>query len=173
MIGAPIRIMKIVGAIICVLLQIILAPYITIGFAMPNFILAFVLVCALLEPSNPDYILPFVLGLIFDLISAGTIGALTFVCVLFTFVLSKLFILINNDTLFIPLALLALGCFCSEIAYGFLLILCGMDVSFLEAFMYRMLPCGLYDTVICLIAYPILLRVLSAQGGPGDISILS
>lgn len=170
---APLRMIKVVGAIIVVLLQVVLAPYITIGYAMPNLVLAFVLVVALLDPEHPGYAMPFVAGLLFDLFGGGPLGAMAFVCVGMTFVISKAFVLLANDTLFMPLALLVLGCFLSEALYACLLVLCGMDVSFLDALLYRVLPCGAYDTVICLIAYPLLMRALSVKGSRGDISILS
>ena len=42
----------------------------------------------------------------FDLMGGGPVGALAFVLVLVTFLASRLFMALNNDTLFMPVAIM-------------------------------------------------------------------
>lgn len=149
------RIATTIGAVIAVLLQIIVAPNIALFSAMPNFILVYVLVVAILRPQQCGYVMPFVLGLLFDLMGTGVVGAMAFLCVLATFLSSRAFLVLQNDTLFMPLATLMISSLAVEMLYGAFLLSNGMDVSALDAFVYRGLPCALYDCVVGLIAYPI------------------
>jgi len=153
-----------IGALVAVILQALVAPYITIGYAMLNLIMCYVILMAIIRADKQGYIMPFVLGLCYDLMSSGTVGAMAFICVVLTFVISRIYSMLANDTMLIPVVLITLGCFVGELIYGCLLIVCGLDVSLPEALLYRMLPCGLYDTVVSLVAYVLIVRfVFSAR----------
>ena len=56
----------IIGAAIAVLLQVIVAPNIQVLDAYPNFILCYVVACAVANPRGVGYIMPFILGLIYN-----------------------------------------------------------------------------------------------------------
>ena len=155
----------IVGAIIAVVLQVVVAPNVNVLFATPNFILCYVIALAVGNARNVGYILPFVCGLVYDLAGSGPVGAMAFVCVAITFFASMAFQAFDNETLFIPIAIIVAGCFVADIAYGLLMIACGVDVSLLDALLYVCLPCGLYDTVLSLVAYPLVLR-FALKGKP-------
>ncbi len=152
--------MMLIGALIVVLLQVFVAPYITIGFAMVNFIMCYVILMAIFRAEKQGYVMPFILGLIYDLVSTGCVGAMALVCVLLTFAISRIYMLLANDTVFFPMILIACGCFLGEAVYGGVLIVCGLDVSLLQALIYRVLPCGLYDTVVSVLAYLLMARFL-------------
>lgn len=152
-----------IGALVAVLLQLLIAPYITIGYAMVDFIMVYVILMAVFRADRQGYIMPFLMGIIYDLISFGCVGAMAFVCVLLTFLISRIDMLLANDTMLFPMILIASGCFIGELLYGLLLMICGLDVGLLEALLYRVLPCGLYDTVISLIAYLLMLRFLYSE----------
>lgn len=154
-----------IGAVIVVLLQVMVAPYLTIGYAMVNLIMGYVIIMAIFRAEKQGYIMPFVLGLIYDLLSSGCVGAMALVCVVLTFAISRIYLLLSNDTHFIAIALIVAGCFLGEFAYGCLVIVCGLDVNLLEALLYRVLPCGLYDTVVALIAYFLMARFLYGAAG--------
>ena len=49
--------------------------------------------------------MPFVLGLVFDLVSGGPVGAMAFLLVLMTFLAARAFAVLDNDTLFMPLVI--------------------------------------------------------------------
>ena len=96
----------VIGAVIAVLLQITVAPAITLFEAVPNFIVAFCIVRAVATPASSGSVMPLVLGLLFDLMGGGPVGGMAFVLVLVTFLASRLFMALNNDTLFMPVAIM-------------------------------------------------------------------
>ncbi|MEC4175462.1 rod shape-determining protein MreD [Adlercreutzia sp. R21] len=159
----------IVGGVVAVLLQIIVAPAIALAAAVPNFIVVFCVVRAVACPQQAGCVLPFVLGLLFDLMGGGPVGAMAFVLVLVTFLASRAFQALNNDTLFMPAVVLLAAIMLVEVLYGIIVVACGAGVSFGEAFLYRVLPCMLYDCVVGLLFYPIAIRVLVGKplGQPG------
>ena len=96
----------------------------------------------------------------FDLMGGGPVGGMAFVLVLVTFLASRLFMALNNDTLFMPVAIMLACIMLVEVMYGLIVVVCGADVPLGEAFLYRTLPCMLYDCVIGLLLYPIAARLM-------------
>lgn len=159
----------IIGGAVAVLLQIALAPSIALAAAVPNFIVVFCVVRAVACPDHAGLLLPFILGLVFDLVGGGPVGAMAFVLVLVTFLASRLYLALDNDTLFMPVAVLLASTVLVEVLYGIAVVASGGGVSLGEAFLYRTLPCMLYDCVIGLLLYPIAIRVMVGKplGQPG------
>ncbi len=205
------RVATVIGAVVAVVLQVVVAPNVSLGFAVPDFLLAYAVVVAVARaehagPALPFVLglifdllgggpvgamafvfvlvtflaskayslldngthagpaLPFVLGLIFDLLGGGPVGAMAFVFVLVTFLASKAYSLLDNGTMFMPIALVVASLFTGEVLYGALLLLGGSASGVLDAFVYRSLPCALYDCVLGLVMYPLCVRFM-AQGG--------
>ncbi len=155
------RVAAVVGGAVAVLLQLIVAPNIAIGSIVPNFLFAYVVVVAVVRADTWGPVMPFVLGLVFDLAGGGPIGAMAFVFVLMTFLASRAFLLLDNGTLFMPIALVVFSMLFGEILYGVFLMMCGMGVGLLEALAYRGLPCALFDCVIGLVMYPLCVRFMA------------
>lgn len=150
------------GAVIAVLLQVVVAPNIALASALPNFVLAYALVLAVVRPDRTGPVLAFVLGLVFDLLGSGPVGAMAFLLVLVTFLASRAFSVLDNDTLFMPVTIFVVATFAAEMLYGALLIGLGLSASPVDAFLYRALPCTLYDCVVGLVLYPIIARLLAS-----------
>lgn len=167
MIDERTRFLVIVGSVIAVLLQIVIAPNIAIAGAMPNFLLVFAMIVAIACPSEGGVVLPFVMGMIFDLMGGGPVGAMAFLLIVFSFAASRAFAVLDNENLFMPFVTLVVSMLVVEVLYGVFLIWFSVDVSFADAFLYRGLPCALYDAVVGLVLYPILSRVLSSSSQPG------
>ena len=119
----------VIGAAIAVLLQITVAPAITLFEAVPNFIVAFCIVRAVATPAASGSVMPLVLGLLFDLMGGGPVGALAFVLVLVTFLASRLFMALNNDTLFMPVAIMLACIMLVEVMYGLIVVVCGLGAA--------------------------------------------
>lgn len=139
-------------AVVAVLLQAVLSSAMTIGPAVPNFILAYVIGRSIARPDS-GMVAPFILGLIYDLMGNGPLGAMALVCLAAAFAGSRLVMLLNNDTLFIPIVLIVVEAFLANVLYGILVIACGMDAGIGEALLGRALPCGLYDMVLALLMF--------------------
>lgn len=159
----------IIGGIVAVLLQITVAPALMLFAAIPNFIVAFCVVRAVVCPQQAGVVLPFLLGLLFDLMGGGPVGGMALVLVLVTVVASRAFMALNNDTLFMPVVIMLFSVVVVEMLYGVIVVAAGAGVSLGDALLYRALPCMLYDGVIALLFYPIATRVLVGKplGQPG------
>lgn len=162
----------IIGAAIAVLLQVIVAPNIQILDAVPNFILVYVVACAVANPRGMGYIMPFILGLIYNFVGQGPLGSMALVCVLAAFLASFALKALETDTIVFPIITMAIVCFLAEFGYGLLLMACGMNVGFLDAFVHICLPCGLYDTVLAIIAFPLVRRFVFGGKTQSEMSII-
>ena len=65
--GEKNNLVLVVGAIAAFVLQIALAPAVALFSAQPNFLLAYALVVAIVIPTEAGPVLPFVMGLLYDL----------------------------------------------------------------------------------------------------------
>ena len=159
----------VVGAVIVVLLQLVVAPNIAIFSAMPNFILVYCLLVAIVRPATAGPVLPFVLGLVSDFAIGTPIGSTALLLVLFSFLASRAFSVLNNDTFFVPLVVIAVASFAVELLLGAFSLSIGVDVDLMSAIVYRALTCGLYDCVAALVLYPLASRLLTPPSpmGPG------
>ncbi|WP_080798172.1 rod shape-determining protein MreD [Arabiibacter massiliensis] len=154
------------GALVALVLQVVVAPNIALFSAQPNFLLAYVLVAAIANPHGEGPVMPFLLGLAYDLLGTGPVGGMALLFVLASFAASRAFAVLDNDTLFMPLTILAVAAFAVEMIYGALLVALGLPAGPLDAFLYRALPCALYDCVVGLVLYPLAARLLA--GGAQD-----
>ena len=134
----------VVGAVVAFVLQIALAPAIALFSAQPNFLLAYALVVAIVIPNEAGPVL------------------LVVVC----FLASRIFSLMDNDTLFMPLAIFVACALVIELFYGMLLMACGLAANPVEALLTRALPCALYDCAVGLVLYFVMVRLMA--GGTQD-----
>lgn len=160
----PDRIALVVGAVLAVFLQMALAPYIAIASAMPNFIVVFAVVVAVSRPQTYGAVLPFVLGLVYDLVTGGPVGVMAFSLTAFSWLAARLFSVFDNDTLFMPLIMMALGLFLVELSYGMFLMLFGYNAGVFEAIAYRVVPCFIYDLVVGIVVYLLISRFFRDSG---------
>ena len=158
------RIFMIVGAVLAVLLQIILAPYIGLFGVVPNILVAYTLVVAVSSPQSFGCVMSFLLGLFFDLFTGGPVGAMAFSLMLFSVIAARVFDTVNNDTAFMPLFVLGAATLLVELSYGMFLMLFGYPAGLFEAIAYRVFPCFIYDLVIGFILYPLARRFLVPVG---------
>lgn len=157
------RIALVVGALIAVVLQLVLAPVMALGPAQPDFIAVYCVAAAVARPQSCGYVLPFTMGLAYDLLGGGPVGAMSFLLVLVTFAASRAMGALNNDTLFMPLAILVTSLLAVEVLYGALCLASGVGGTLADALAYRALPCALYDAAVGLVIYPLAARFLVGQ----------
>ena len=158
------RIFILAGAVVAFLLQIVLAPYIAIYSAVPNFVVAFSVVVAIARPAAYGPVLPFVLGFAFDMAGGGPVGAMAFSLTLFSYLLARYFDHVGNDSVIMSLAFIALGLLAVELSYGIFLLLFGYNANLFEALAYRVAPCFVYDAVVALVLFPIVKRFVQPGG---------
>lgn len=157
------RIIEIIGAVLAVLLQIIIAPHIALAAAIPNFIVAFAMLLSVTRRRAYGCVLPFVLGLLFDFMSGGPVGAMAFTLTLVTMFASRAFLLLDNDTLFMPAVIMAAGLLIVEVCYALILSALGYNAAFVDLLVYRAVPCFVYNMIVALILYPVVSRFLVVE----------
>ena len=123
-------------------------------------------VVAIVIPTEAGPVLPFVMGLLYDLTGTGPVGGMALLLVIACFLASRVFSLMDNDTLFMPLAIFTACALLAELSYGMLLMACGLAANPLEALFTRALPCALYDCAVGLVVYFVMARLLA--GGAQD-----
>lgn len=166
------RIPIIIGALIALVCQMILAPNVHIGDAVPNFMLAYIIAISVANMRGTNYVIAFIVGLLFDLSGTGPVGAMAFVCVAVMFACSQIVRALDSEGPLAAILVIIVACLASEAAYGLLMIACGVDVTLLDALVYRMLPCGLYDIVIAIIAYLLVLRFVFRERRTSEMKII-
>ena len=151
---------RVIGAIIAVVLQIALAPNIALFGVVPNFIMAYVLIVSIVCPDQSGPVFAFVLGLLFDLLGTGPVGAMAFLLTGVSFLAKRIFML---------LLLAAISTLVIELLYAAFMMAFGAGVSVLDAFVFRALPGTVYNFLAALIFYPIVVRFLAQpiQQQPG------
>lgn len=148
------------GAIIMVVLQLFLAPVISINTVVPNFLLAFTISCIVARPDRSHILFSFVMGILFDIFTSGPVGAMSFVLVAVSFAVSLILRKIENVNFAISIITIILCIFCSELIYGAFQMALLVNSSFVEILSFRVLPCTLYDVILGVIIFPIVLRLL-------------
>ena len=152
----------IIGAILAVVLQVVLAPNIAIFSAVPNFLIVYTLVVAMLYPGNAVFGVAFALGLVSDLLGYGPVGALPFLLLIAAFAAGRSFEIFGNGTIFVPLTVMIVLTLLVEFFYA-AFVMSATSIGPIEAFLYRALPCALYDCVLGLLIYPLVSHFLVAK----------
>lgn len=158
----------IIGGIVALILQVALAPNVAILGAQPNFILVFIVAASLFNRGDAVTVLAFVLGLASDALSTHPFGLMAGILLLATFVSSRAFALLDNDSPIVPVVVSMVCAALVECAYAVAYVLLGADLGFGEAVVSRALPCALYDCAMTLILIPLLYRGVSGRKGGGS-----
>lgn len=155
------RILPTIAAVVLAgLLQVGLAPYISIGGVTPNFLFLVVVTLALTEGPSAGASAGFAAGLIFDLIGTGPVGPMTLVLTVTGYIAGQLHAQMFAEGWLLPLTVVAVASVGTEVAYGVLLQLVGQGGGFVTALFTKMLPTAVYNTVLALLVYPWLARFL-------------
>lgn len=158
------NVLLVVGAVCALLLQIILAPNIAIMGAMPNFVLVYVGVAAMVRHSDSVVVMAFFLGLAYDLVGNATLGVMAALLTLVAFAASRAAAFFGSETVSVSFALSMACSLFVEVCYAFAYVSMA-GVPIVDALLMRALPCALYDCAMGLIVFP-LLSYLFARSAP-------
>ncbi len=153
----------VIAALLAFVFQLVITPAMTIALIRPNALLAFCVVLAIVRPANSSMVVAFVLGLLGGVLSSHSVGIMAAVMVAISFILTRVFSVLEGNSQIMAFACIAIAVLIAEIAYGFLLIQFGMGVSFLNLLMYRIAPCALYDCILAFLMYPLVHHFVGPQ----------
>jgi len=148
---------------VAAVLQAALAPYVSIGQVVPNFLLLVVVTIALVEGPGAGAAVGFSAGLIFDLLGSGPVGPMLLVLTLTGYFTGLMHENMFAEGWLLPLTVLAIATLSAEVAYGLILILLGSGAPFWSTFLTKMLPAAVYNTALALLIYPWLARFLRKE----------
>ena len=150
-----------IGALLAVVLQVILAPNMIIIDTMPSFIITYSLVIAMLLQGTPSYVIVFCLGLAGDLLGYGPVGALSFILLLCAFLIEKAVDFFGNGTVFVTGVILVAFVFVVHFLHAGFMVAISSSYTAIDAFMLVAVPESLYDSVLAVLFYFLLRRILS------------
>jgi rod shape-determining protein MreD len=154
------NILVVLGAVI---LQVGVAPYISIGGVVPNFLLLAAVTLAMVQGPMTGCAAGFACGVLFDLLGSGPVGPMAIVLAATGYIAGLLARNLFAEGWLLPLSVLALASLGAELAYALLLTLLGTPVPFLRAVFTLVIPGAVYNTALALLAYPFLARFLRRE----------
>lgn len=160
----------IVSAFIAVVLQLVVAPIITIMGVVPNFILIIVVITAMHNGTTRSTVMGFMLGLVYDLFSMGPIGGMTLLLTLLAYAVSSLSKGAFSGGIAVKVVALLVTAFAGEFVIAVIYAIVGFNSDFLVSLVRSVLPAVVYDAVIGLIflfAYNALIGGESPRPGGG------
>ncbi|MDR2196752.1 MAG: rod shape-determining protein MreD [Coriobacteriales bacterium] len=157
-----------VCAVVAVMLQIILAPNIAIRGVVPNLILVVVVLVAMRSEVLPATVAGFLLGLVFDLVTAGPVGGMSLIMALLAYSASSLKKDLFEGNWVAQVLMLLVAAFAGELLHNALYSIIGYDRDFFASLLLRALPGALYDSLFGLILFPLLQRFTSSRKGAGS-----
>lgn len=161
---------RIVSAAVALLaafvLQVGVAPYISIMGVSPNFFLLAVIGIALLGGANTGAVVGFLAGLLLDLVGTGAVGPMALSLSVTGFVVGLLDQHLFAEGWLLPVTILGTASVVSEILYFVILIILGTEVPFFLTLGTLVIPTSLYTALLSLLFYPPISRFVSRERGP-------
>jgi rod shape-determining protein MreD len=141
--------------LVAFILQIAVAPHISIAGVVPNFLLVAVCVVALTNNPTRSTIYGFILGFAFDLFSQGPLGIMALILTVMGYALSTLNRGSFESNWLIELFVAAVAIFLAEVLHAVALAIIGYDANIAHSLLFRALPGALFETILVLIALSI------------------
>lgn len=159
----------ILGALLAVVLQIVVAPNIAVMGTMPHFIIVYAVAISLVLPRDQVYVIVFVLGMIGDLLGYGPVGALPFILLISALAIDLAQKTFGNGTLFVSCIIVVAFTIVVHFLHAAFMIAMTSSYSALEAFVLIAIPEALYDCLLAVLCYLVMRRLLS----PGETTMAS
>ncbi|MCL2332522.1 MAG: rod shape-determining protein MreD [Actinomycetia bacterium] len=155
---------KVLSAIVALLLafflQIAVGPSIAILTVRPNFLLIVTIVMALVNGPVEGAFVGFFAGLLFDLLGTGPLGPAALVMCVVGYLAGILHERIFAQGWLLPFIVFVITDFIAELLYLLVLLVLGQPIGFLPAFLTKVIPTVLYTTLVAVVVFPLLSRLL-------------
>lgn len=148
-----------------VVLQVTVAPYLAVFGVKPNFLFLVVVTLALAEGPVAGSAAGFVGGLLTDLLGTSAVGPYALVLCVVGYVAGMLQANMFAEGWLLPVSVVAVASVTTEVSYGVILLVLDASTPFWAAFGRIMLPVALYNTVLAVLVYPWLARLLRRDTG--------
>jgi rod shape-determining protein MreD len=146
--------------LVAVVLQIALAPQIAVFGVVPNLVFLVVITLALTEGPVAGSVAGFVGGLLFDLLGSSIVGPYALVFCVTGYVAGLLHANMFAEGWLLPVTVVFLASLGAELAFGIIMAVLDVGMPFGTAFVRIMLPTAVYTTLLAVLVYPLLSRLL-------------
>ncbi|MBQ9690978.1 MAG: rod shape-determining protein MreD [Eggerthellaceae bacterium] len=159
-----IQVRLILGALIAIIFQIVVAPNIAILGAQPNFIVVYIIVISMIHPSDTTLVLAFISGLIFDALAQQPFGIMAFILVVSAFLFGRIYDKFTSNNIAVPLVVAMLCSLLVEVlSVGAYTEISATTPEFFSALIHTALPNTLYDSAAVLLVMPLLVKSLQGS----------
>ncbi|MGI6216642.1 MAG: rod shape-determining protein MreD [Coriobacteriales bacterium] len=155
----------VISVIVAFLLQAMLSPNIAIGGISPNFMLLILIPISCAISQRASTVLGFFLGLLFDLLGSGPVGAMALVLTVTGFALGGMFKTLKIDGFVLWLIVMAVTVLLANFAFCIVVSISGYETDFLASLGLKMLPWTLYDIIVGAIEWPFIRKMVGANRG--------
>jgi rod shape-determining protein MreD len=146
--------------IAAVVLQIAIAPQIAVFGVVPNLVFLVVVTLALTEGPVAGCAAGFAGGLLFDLLGTSVVGPYALVFCVVGYVAGLMQANMFAEGWLLPVTVVFLASLGSESTYGIIMAILDVGMPFGTAFAKIMLPGAVYTSLLAVLFYPVLSRVL-------------
>ena len=153
-------ILALLGAAI---LQVGVAPHLAIGGVVPNFILLVVVTLAMVEGPTAGCALGFAGGLVLDLLGSGPIGAWALVLCVVGYLTGMLQERLFAEGWLLPVTVVFAASLFAALGYWAVSSIAGEGGAFGATVLRIILPSAIYNTVLAVLIYPWLARLLRRE----------
>jgi rod shape-determining protein MreD len=144
-----------IGSIIAFVIQVAVVPYLAIADVVAEVTLVFVIINALLNPQASATLCGFLLGLAIDLATSTPLGIRAMGYSLVAFAVSPLAQTTTLENLLARFLLIICMAFAGELLCALLMSIVGIDHDLAHTLASRVLPGGLYDSLVGLMMLPL------------------
>jgi rod shape-determining protein MreD len=145
------------------IIQGTVAPLLAIGTAQPDLVLVLVCVFGILTGPTAGAAGGFVAGLLQDLLVPGAVGLGALVKTIMGYVSGKVDRTLLGDNILVPVLIIAIVSFVSQLSYMCLLFLVGEPIDWLPYLREIVAPSSVYTALIGFFVFPVLSKLLSVE----------
>jgi len=149
-----------IALVAAAVLQVALAPYLAIFGIVPNVLFLVVVTLALVEGPVAGCAAGFAAGLLFDLLGTQPVGPYALVLCVIGYSAGLLEANMFAEGWLLPVSVVAIASLATELSYGIIVAVLDVGTSFWQLLWKVMLPTSLYTTVLAVLVYPWLARLL-------------
>ena len=160
------RIVYLITFVVCILLELAIAPLIAIGGCSPSFLLIPVLLVSMHSGPAVGSITGFLLGLLADFNSDTAIGCTALIFILIAVIVGFISSNLEAKTPLLTCILVVCSSFFFEIAYGFAIVLTNIQATgVISTMVGHALPSAVYTMVLGCIGL-VTMNLVTADDGP-------
>lgn len=149
--------------VIATVLQVALAPHMTVFGVVPSFYMLVVVTLAFVEGPVAGSVAGFVAGTLLDMLGTGAIGPWALVLAVVGYVAGTLTVHMFAEGWLLPVTVVFVASLLAELSHAALLAAVGASGPLWTALSTIVVPAAVYNTALAVLVYPWLTRLLRTE----------